>query len=140
MATQRLTVELPESVFQQLARIAELTNQSLEAIASQSITGNLPPSADNAPPQMQAELLAMQTLPIDELLKIAHSQVPLAQQQRHLMLLEKNQSALITVEERQELNDLRYAADQLMLQKAYAWSILRWRGHRVPSLSELPGE
>lgn len=77
MVTRRLTVELPESVFQELERIAELTNQSLEALAAQSITSNLPPSADNAPPQMQVELLAMQTLPIDELLKIAYSQVPL---------------------------------------------------------------
>jgi len=57
MATYTLTVELPESVFQQLARIAKLTNQSLETIVAQSITSNLPPSADNAPAQMQTELL-----------------------------------------------------------------------------------
>jgi hypothetical protein len=25
-----------------------------------------------------------------------------------------------------------------MLQKAYAWSVLRWRGHRIPALHELP--
>ena len=133
-------VELPESVFHQLTRIAELTNQSPEALAAQSITSNLPPSADNAPPQMQGSLLVMQTLPIDELLKIAHSQVPLVQQQRHMMLLEKNQLASMTAEERQELSDLRSAADQLMLEKAYAWAVLRWRGHRVPALEELPRE
>ena len=133
-------VELPESVFHQLTRIAELTNQSPEALAAQSITSNLPPSADNAPPQMQGSLLVMQTLPIDELLKIAHSQVPLVQQQRHMMLLEKNQLASMTAEERQELSDLRSAADRLMLEKAYAWAVLRWRGHRVPALEELPRE
>lgn len=133
-------VELPESVFHQLTKIAELTNQSPEALAAQSITSNLPPSADNAPPQMQGSLLVMQTLPIDELLKIAHSQVPLVQQQRHMMLLEKNQLASMTAEERQELSDLRSAADQLMLEKAYAWAVLRWRGHRVPALEELPRE
>ena len=140
MATRRLMVELPESVFHQLTKIAELTNQSPEALAAQSITSNLPPSADNAPPQMQGSLLVMQTLPIDELLKIAHSQVPLVQQQRHMMLLEKNQLASMTAEERQELSDLRSAADQLMLEKAYAWAVLRWRGHRVPALEELPRE
>ncbi|MBR8838714.1 MAG: hypothetical protein DSM106950_33105 [Stigonema ocellatum SAG 48.90 = DSM 106950] len=73
MATYTLTVELPESVFQQLARIAKLTNQSLETIVAQSITSNLPPSADNAPAQMQTELLKMQTLPIAELREIAHA-------------------------------------------------------------------
>lgn len=138
MGTRRVTVELPEPIFQELARIAELTNQSLEAIAAQSIISNLPPSADNAPAQIQSLLLEMQRLPIDELLKIAHAQVPLVQQQRHISLLEKNQSVSITLQERQELDDLRSAADQLMLQKAYAWAVLRWRGHRVPTLEELP--
>lgn len=137
MVTRRVTVELPEPIFQELARIAELTNQSLEAIAAQSIISNLPPSADNAPAQIQGSLLEMQKLPIDELLKIAHAQVPLVQQQRHISLLEKNQSASITLQERQELDNLRSAADQLMVQKAYAWAVLHWRGHRVPKLAEL---
>lgn len=137
MATRRLTVELPELVFQQLSRIAELTHQSLEALAVQSISSNLPPSAENAPPQMQAELLLMQTLPVDELLKVAHSQVSSTQQERHLALLEKNQAASTTAEERQELSDSRIAADQLMLRKAYAWAVLRWRGYSVPALDEL---
>jgi hypothetical protein len=80
----------------------------------------------------------MQTLPVAELLKIAHSQVPPEQQTRHLTLLEKNSAAVITPEERQELNDLLLAADQLMLRKAYAWAVLRWRGQRTPALTELP--
>ena len=89
---------------------------------------------------MQAELLVMQTLPVEELLKVAHSQVTSTQQQRHLALLEKNQTASITADERQELGDLRIAADQLLLRLAYAWAILRWRGHPVPALDELPLE
>lgn len=44
----------------------------------------------------------------------------------------------LTPEERQELTNLRLAADHLMLRKAYAWSVLRWRGHRLPALKELP--
>lgn len=140
MSTRRVMVELPESIFQELAQIAELTNQSLEIVAAQRITTNLPPSVANAPPQMQGELLLMQTLPVEELLKIAHSKVSLPQQERHLELLEKNQADSITLEERQELSDLRIAADQLMMRKAYAWSVLNWRGHRIPTLNELPLE
>ena len=41
MATYTLMVELPEAVFQQLARIAKLTNQSLETIVAQSITTHI---------------------------------------------------------------------------------------------------
>lgn len=138
MATQRVTVELSDPVFQQLVRIAEATSQPIEVLAAQSIASNLPPSADNAPPEMQAELLRIQTLSIDELLKIAHAKVEPEQQARHTALLEKNQTDEISPEERQELSELRSSVDRLMLRKAYAWAVLRWRGHRIPSLTELP--
>ena len=82
----------------------------------------------------------MQKLPVDELLQIASSQVPPHQQERQLALLEKNQAASIAPEESQELSALRVAADRLMVRKAYAWAILRWRGHPVPALHELPAE
>lgn len=43
MATQKVTVELPQAIFQQLARIANATQQPLETLAAQSIVSNLPP-------------------------------------------------------------------------------------------------
>lgn len=140
MVTQRLTVELSEPVFRSLEHIARLTQQSPEQLAAQSIAGNLPPSVENAPPDMQADLLAVQKLSVDELLEIAHSQVPPAQRERHLELLEKQRAASSTPEERRELSDLRESADRLMLRKAYAWAVLRWRGYPVPALDDLPLE
>lgn len=62
MATQKVTVELPEPVFRQLARIALAIQQPLEVLAAQSIASNLPPTPENAPVEMQAELLQMQNL------------------------------------------------------------------------------
>lgn len=112
MATQRVTVELSDPVFQQLVRIAEATSQPIEVLAAQSIASNLPPSADNAPPEMQAELLRIQTLSIDELLKIAQAQIESEQQARHTALLEKNQTDEISPKERQELSELRSSVDQ----------------------------
>ncbi|MUG94621.1 hypothetical protein F7734_20525 [Scytonema sp. UIC 10036] len=138
MTMQKVTLELPEPVFQQLARIALATQQPLEILAAQSIVSNLPPTPDNAPVEMQAELLQMQIKDNTELLSIAQSQIVEEQQQRHVELLEKNQNGELTPSERQELSELRIAADRLMLQKAYAWSILRWRGHKLPNLNELP--
>ena len=138
MATHKVTVELPQAIFQQLARIASATQQPLEVLAAQSIASNLPPTPDNAPVEIQAELLQMQTRDDRELLAIAQSQITLEQQQRHLKLLEKNKDSELTPVERQELSSLRIAADRLMLQKAYAWSVLRWRGHRIPAIQELP--
>ncbi len=137
MTPVRVTIELPEPVFRQLARIAEATQQSVEVLAAQSVISNLPPSVENAAPEMQAELLKMQNLSLEELLAIANAKVEPSQHERHVELLEKNKEGELTSEERQELTDLRLAADHLMLRKAYAWSVLRWRGHRIPPLKEL---
>ena len=138
MTTQRVTIELPEPVFRQLTRIAEATQQSVEVLAAQSVVSNLPPSVENASLEMQPELLKMQKLSIEELLAIANAQVEPSHYERHVELLEKNKEGSLVPQERQELTDLRLAADHLMLRKAYAWSVLRWRGHRIPTLQELP--
>ena len=139
MATQKVTVELPQAIFQQLARIAQATQQPLEILVAQSIVSNLPPTPDNAPVEIQEELLQMQTWDDEELLAIANSQITSEQQKRHIELLEKNStSEELNKSERQELSELRTASDRLMLQKAYAWSVLRWRGHKIPNLNEMP--
>lgn len=136
----KLTVELPEPVIRLLARLGKLTHQSPEALAAQSIAGNLPPSVDNMPSDMQADLLEMQTLPVEALRQIAHSQVESVQQTHHLALLAGLEQGILSPEEEQELSHLRQAADQLMVRKAYAWALLRWRGIPIPSLDELPLE
>lgn len=135
--SQSITIELPELIFQQLTRIANLTHQPLEALITQSILSNLPPTPDNAPPELQPHLLALQTLSSDALQTIAQATISPQQHDRHAYLLTKNETDQLTIEERQELTALREAADQLMLQKAYAWSILRWRGQKIPTLNEL---
>ncbi|MEO1353830.1 MAG: hypothetical protein AAFW84_34605 [Cyanobacteria bacterium J06635_15] len=138
MATQRVTIELSEAIFRQLARIAEMTQQPLETLVAQSIASNLPPFPENALPEIQSELLQLQTLSIDELLKVAKAQVGTSQNERYQTLLEKNQVGQLTSTEQQELTELRTLVDRLMLRKAYAWSVLRWRGYRMPALEELP--
>lgn len=138
MTTHPVTIELPEPVFRQLVQMAEATHQPLEALVAQSVMSNLPPSIENAPVDLQPELLRMQTLSFEELQAIVQAQAEPDQHKRHLSLLEKNENHSLTSDERQELAALRLAADMLMLRKAYAWAIFRWRGHRVPPLQDLP--
>ena len=135
---QPITIELPESVMRQLLRMAAATQQSIETLVAQSVLSNLPPSAENAPPEIQAELLAMQTLSTDELLAIAQAEAEAAQWYRHSELLEQNQEGQLSLDEGQELTNLRQTADQLMLRKAYAWALLRWRVQKPPKLKDLP--
>lgn len=138
MVMQRVEIELPESVYRQLMRVSEETAQPVATLAAQSVMSNLPPSAADASPELREELLRMQTLETSELLKVAQSQLAIASRERQAELLERNQDDLLTDTERQELAVLRAESDRLMLQKAYAWSVLRWRGQQVPSLEELP--
>jgi predicted transcriptional regulator len=137
MTTQRVTIELPEAIFHRFVQIAEATQQPLEDLIAQSVVSNLPPSAENAPLEMRAELMEMQTFNVDELLAIAQTQADAVQHEHHVKLLEKNQAGLMSPEEQNELTNLRLKADRLMLRKAYAWSILRWKGCKVPPLKEL---
>lgn len=135
-----LTINLPEATFQRLAQLAELTHQPLAELVLQSITGNLPPTIDNTPADIQAELLAMQSLSADDLRKIAQSQIDPAQQERYLELLDHNQARSLTPAEQQELQQLSLAGDWLMLKKAHACALLRWLGQPIRDLTQLsPG-
>jgi hypothetical protein len=137
MATQQVTIDLPEAIFHQLIRWAEATRQPIEALVTQSVVSNLPPMVEQGSAELQAELMNMQALSIEDLLTIAHSQIDPESHQQHVVLLEKNQEGGLTLDERDNLAALQAICDRLMLRKAYAWSMLRWRGYPIPSIQDL---
>ncbi|MEH2227931.1 hypothetical protein [Nostoc sp.] len=98
---------------------------------------NAPPAADYAPLELQGELIAMQELTIEDLLTIAQSQVPESQQELHLQLLQKNQNNQLSESDRLLLRSLRVSADYLMLKKAYAYALLKWKGYSIPDFEQL---
>ena len=67
MPTHKLTVELPDSVFQQFVRIAELTQESLESLAARSIASNLLPLVEELPAAAAAELEQIKRLSDEQL-------------------------------------------------------------------------
>jgi len=133
----QLNINLPDPAFQRLSHLAELTNQPLSDLVIQSIAGNLPPVIETAPVEMQSELLTLQTLSVDALQQIGQSQIPSEQQERHMAVLERNQEGLLTAEEQRELQPLCLTVDRLMLKKAHACAILRWRGQPIRDLKQL---
>ena len=98
---------------------------------------NAPPAVDYAPLELQGELIAMQELTIEELLTIAQSQIPESQQELHFQLLEKNQNNQLSESDRLLLKSLRVSADYLMLKKAYAYALLKWKGFSLPDFEKL---
>lgn len=135
--THSLTINISDEVYTYFQTIAVLTQRPVEGLVKQSIEGNLPPSIANVPPEIQPVLLKMQDYPIDALHQIATGQIAHDRQNRHAELLEKNSQEQLSATEEAELAQLRIQADQFMLQKAYAWALLRWHGQPTPTFSEL---
>jgi hypothetical protein len=139
MSNHTITIELPDHIFQQLSQLAERIERPLAEIVAQSVVSNLPPAIHKASPELQPELLRMQSLSDNELFEIAQAMVTEEQHRYHEELLDKNATNSLSNSEQQELLGLRSRVDQQMLYKAYAWAILRWRGHSLPTLTEIPG-
>lgn len=132
MSTYKLTVELSETIFQQLTALAHQHQSSPESLTLESILFYL----SGTDPQ-ETTLQQMQNYSEAQLLKIAQQTVSNSHQSRHESLLERNQNGTIAPQERLELQDLRLKADRLMLRKAYAWDILGTRGYPMPELEEI---
>lgn len=102
-----------------------------------TIQANAHTAVDYAPLELQGELIAMQELTIEDLLTIAQSQVPESQQELHLQLLDKNQNNQLSDSDKLLLKSLRVSADYLMLKKAYAYALLKWKGFSFPDFEQL---
>lgn len=134
---QAVTISLPETVYRRLQHAAEIAGKPITEIATQSIQESLPPLLEAIPARFRADLQIMQQFADDELWRIARSVVVPKDQRRYRRLLRKNSSAALSIRERQTLTELRATADKIMLQKAYAYLLLKWRGYRIPTLTEL---
>lgn len=137
MAIQTVPVQIPEPLYHRLERLAKLTNRSLENVVEQALTTNLPPLPDHLPKEARIELQELELLNDDALWQVARSEVSSEHQTQISSLLEKNSQGTLTEAEQTRLSELQHQADQLMLKKAYAYVLLKWRGHRLPTLAEL---
>ena len=90
-----------------------------------------PPRWDDVPVQFQTELAALDRLDDKALWQIARSQQSDHEMDRYEALLYKNANETLTPAEKDELNILRQKADLLMLRKAHAAALLRWRGYQL---------
>lgn len=138
MTQQTLTLAIPDYIYEQLRNQAQATGRSLADFASQLLTQTLPPPVeDDLPPAIQAELQAMTHLSDDALWQIARGRMNEDKVALYDVLLERNQEGELTSQGRELLDGLREEADALMLRKAHAYTLLKSRGHRLPTLEEL---
>jgi predicted DNA-binding protein len=134
------SIEIPPTLYQRLERVAQLTHRPLEVLVQQTLEAGVPPLPENLPPAMRDDLAALESLNDGELWRVAQSEISAEEATLQAELLEKNSRATIREQERETLANLRAKADQLMLRKAYAYVLLKWRGHRLTPAHVSPNE
>lgn len=132
MLPETVTLHLPEALYRRLANTARATQRSLEEVLLQAVRAGSPPAWEDVPPEFQSDLAQMDRLSDDDLWQIVRLQQSAAEVARYDELLARNQAGPLTDPERVQLDDVRRASERLMLRKAHAAALLRWRGHSVP--------
>jgi hypothetical protein len=133
---QTITLTLPDDVLQPVQRVVQATKQSLEELLVTALQAALP-TLKGLPPDIMQPLVAPEPLDDQALWRVMLETVPLDQQLRLYDLLWRNQAGVLTASEHEQLAVLQQQADSVMLRKACAAVLLRFRGKRVPMPSEL---
>jgi hypothetical protein len=133
---QTITLTLPDNVLQPVQRVAQATKQSVEELLVTALQAALP-ALEGLPPDVMQHLVALESLDDQALWRVMLETVPRDQQNRLHDLLLRNQADMLTASEHEQLAALQQQADLVMLRKARAAVLLRFRGKRVPTLAEL---
>jgi len=135
--TQTIAINLPDTLYRQLKRAAELFRQPTETIVASSLAHSLPPLLEEIPFQYQPDvfpLLQMNDAGLEQEMRRVFSQ---ERWREYEILLNKKKSESLTGEEDACLDALRREADVLTFRRGYAAVLLKRRGYRVPTLREL---
>lgn len=134
--SQIITLTLPDDFIQPLLRTAAAVNQPVEEVLLTALQSSLP-SLDGLPGEFIENLTALEMLDDQSLWRVMAEKVSPGEQQLLSKLLQRQQTDGLTSEENKRQASLQHQADLLMLRKARAAVLLRFRGRRIPTLTEL---
>lgn len=137
MTIQQITIPLPEILYIRLQQAAQATQQSLTDVVLRAVQIGSPPSWDDVPAPYQPALAALDRLSDAALWQIAKGHTSEDEMARYTILLDQNAEGLLSADEAQELQQLRFLADLFMLKKAHAAALLKWRGRIIPPAEQL---
>ncbi len=135
--TISVTLQVPPSVYRLAQKTAEATSRPIEQVLTDVLSA-VSPVSDDLPPELQAEINALAQFDDDALRNAARSIFATDKRRKYDRLLEKNSAGTMTAVEREQLQELRLESERLMLRKAHAYALLKWRGHALPPLNKLP--
>ena len=137
MTTQNVTLPLPEALLLRFQQMAKATRQPVTDLLVRAVEVGGPPNWEEAPARFQVDLAALDRLDDDTLWRVARSRRSEVEIGRLQELLDKHAGQQISPEEQAELTQYYEEADLLMLRKAHAAALLRWRGHAIPPAEKL---
>lgn len=130
--TYSIMVELSDTLFHQLKRASELTQQPMQKLVSQSLAQNITPLLEDIPEEYQRDVISLLEMSEADLYQEAYATFPQTQWVTYEQLLAKQKEQSLSTDERQQLDTLRRQADVLMLRKGYAALLLKRRGYQPP--------
>lgn len=134
--SQAITLNLPDNIFQPIARVAQATQQPVEELVLTALQASLPP-LEGLPDDISENLSALETLDEQSLRGVMLETVPAKQAEQIHALLERQQLGTLGNSEQSHLDALQRQANLVMLRKARAAVLLRFRGKPVPTVAEL---
>jgi len=128
---ETITLKLPKSLYGWASRVAQATNQSVEAVVLDYVENSLPPLNDIPPDEVES-LAELSLMDDAALWRASEVKMPVSHQEELTNLLETQNERALTKTEEKRLNALNKEYGQLMVQKAHAWLLLARRGYQVP--------
>ena len=107
MSEHSVTIRLSDSTYERLQEVAEASDWSVEEVVLRTIKAGMPPSLIKVPEKYHGELLKLNKLDDQDLWEAGQDQ-PGAEDDAGIGLL----------------------------RRAYAYALLKWRGHPLPDPSE----
>jgi len=134
-----ITLTLPDLLFEPVQRIARATNQPVEAVLVKALQVSLP-SLDGLSSDLLEALDGLEDMDNTVLERVMREHVGTDAQDELAELFDKLQAGQASRSEVARIDELRREADRVMLRKARAAVILRFRGERIPTEAELRRE
>lgn len=135
-----ITLDIPDNLYRQLRRQAQLNRQSVDELAQATLSRFLPAMMEveaDLPLALQVELKAMEQLSDAALWSLARGQMSSQEQAELAMLGELQGERELTAVEQQRQNELLEQYDEIVLRRAHAAILLQARGHDLSDTTAL---
>jgi len=130
MTVQAITLNLPQTVYEQIRRAAEKARRPVDEVLIEAVTA-VAPVIDSASEGLRTALAQMAYLNDAALWQAARATMSTEQQERLESLHHKQQSQGLTVEEKAEEQALLALYRETLLVRAQAAVLLKQRGYDV---------